>query len=92
MQRLLQGKSYRELEALRSQVEAQMQSGTAKVVEFWEVLLRRIDIFKGKACLEEIHAEVLSRHLQHLEKPIEFGDCEIDFSPKPDNRGGPSLS
>ncbi|CDO98497.1 unnamed protein product [Coffea canephora] len=72
--RLLQGKSYRELEALRSQVEAQMQSGTAKVVEFWEVLLRRIDIFKGKACLEEIHAEVLSRHLQHLEKPIEFGD------------------
>lgn len=45
---LLQGRTYVQLEALQSQIESQMQSGTAKVVEYWEALLKRLHIFKAK--------------------------------------------
>lgn len=48
VKRHLQGKTYGELEALQSQIESQMQSGTAKVVEYWEALLKRLHIFKAK--------------------------------------------
>ena len=95
VKRLLQGKSYVELEALQSQIEAQMQSGTAKVVEYWEAVLKRLHIFKAKvnsavmllycfrvcgalclinsyfqfqACLKEIHAKLLRKHLQRDRK------------------------
>ena len=111
VKRLLQGKSYVELEALQSQIEAQMQSGTAKVVEYWESVLIRLHIFKAKvnsvvmllycfrvcdalclinsyfqfqACLKEIHAKLLRKHLQRLEKPLEVGDSERELTPQPD--------
>lgn len=48
---LLQGKIYSELEAMQSQIESQMQSGTAKVVEYWEVVLKRLHIYKAKVIL-----------------------------------------
>lgn len=44
---LLEGKSYGELEVLQSQIESQMQSGTAKVVEYWEAILKRLHIYKA---------------------------------------------
>lgn len=68
---LLQGKSYVELEALQSQIESQMRSGTAKVVEYWEAVLKRLHIYKAKACLKEIHTKMLRKHLEHLEQPLE---------------------
>lgn len=45
---LLEGKSYGELEALQSQIELQMRSGTAKVVEYWEAVIKRLHIYKAK--------------------------------------------
>lgn len=45
---LLEGKTSNELDAFRSQIESQMSSGTAKVVEFWEALLKRLHIYKAK--------------------------------------------
>ncbi|KAK9280254.1 hypothetical protein L1049_013942 [Liquidambar formosana] len=45
---LLQGKTHRELEVLQSQIESQMRSGTAKVVEYWEAVLKRLHIYKAK--------------------------------------------
>ncbi|GMY25011.1 isoform 2 of cactin [Fagus crenata] len=68
---LLQGKTYVELEGMRSQIESQMRSGTAKVVEYWEAVLKRLHIYKAKACLKEIHAKMLRKHLQRLEEPLE---------------------
>ncbi|XP_019158868.1 PREDICTED: cactin [Ipomoea nil] len=76
---LLQGKSYGELEALQSQIESQMQSGTAKVVEYWEAVLKRLQIFKAKACLKEIHAKMLRKYLERLETPSERKDDEKDL-------------
>ncbi|KAI5677696.1 hypothetical protein M9H77_08646 [Catharanthus roseus] len=84
VKRHLQGKTYGELEALQSQIESQMQSGTAKVVEYWEALLKRLHIFKAKACLKEIHAKMLRKHLQRLEKPLEVEGDKREPSPEPD--------
>ncbi|KAF2289812.1 hypothetical protein GH714_038722 [Hevea brasiliensis] len=80
----LEGKTSSELDALRSQIESQMSSGTAKVVEYWEAVLKRLQIYKAKACLKEIHAKMLRKHLQRLEPPMEDRDkLENDHSLRP---------
>lgn len=50
---LLEGKTSNELEALRSQIESQMSSGTAKVVEYWEAVLKRLQIYKAKVFISQ---------------------------------------
>ena len=47
---LLEGKNSTELEEMQSQIESQMRSGTAKVVEYWEAILKRLHIYKAKVC------------------------------------------
>ncbi|KAH6832638.1 cactus-binding carboxy-terminal [Perilla frutescens var. hirtella] len=76
---LLQGKTYGELEALQSKIESQMRSGTAKVVEYWEAILKRLHIYKAKACLKEIHANMLRRHLERLEDPSEGENIKTEM-------------
>nr|AFK44891.1 unknown [Lotus japonicus] len=51
-----------------------MRTGTAKVVEYWEAILKYLDIYKAKACLKEIHAKMLRKHLERLEQPSEDED------------------
>ncbi|OMO84052.1 hypothetical protein COLO4_22264 [Corchorus olitorius] len=81
---LLDGKSYHELEEMQSQIESQMRTGTAKVVEYWEAVLKRLHIFKAKSCLKEIHAKMLRNHLQRLEQPSEGEDkLESDHGLRP---------
>ncbi|KZV41090.1 cactin [Dorcoceras hygrometricum] len=83
---LLQGKTYGELEALQSQIESQMRSGTAKVVEYWEAIIKRLHIYKAKACLKEIHVKMLHKHLERLEAPAEVKNEETDESPQQDEQ------
>ncbi|XP_047342702.1 cactin [Impatiens glandulifera] len=81
---LLHGKSYGELEALQSHIESEMRSGTAKVVEFWEAVLKRLDTYKAKACLKDIHAKMLRMHLNRLEQPLESEDnVDLDHNVRP---------
>ena len=47
----LQKKTYKELEDIHVGVEVQLRSGRAKEVEFWEVILKRIHIYKAKVCV-----------------------------------------
>ncbi|KAG6545233.1 hypothetical protein Mapa_013345 [Marchantia paleacea] len=68
VRKMLQGKSYYELDEMQTQIESQMRSGTAKVVEYWEAVLKRLHIFKAKARLREIHADLLRQHLQRLQE------------------------
>ncbi|XP_057983115.1 splicing factor Cactin [Malania oleifera] len=77
---LLQGKTYCELEKLQLQIESQMRSGTAKVVEYWEAVIKRLHIYKAKACLKEIHAKMLRKHLHRLEQPL-----EDEYNSEPDH-------
>ncbi|MED6182126.1 hypothetical protein PIB30_025679 [Stylosanthes scabra] len=72
--RLLEGKTHAELEALQAHIESEMRTGTAKVVEYWEAVLKRLHIYKAKACLKEIHAKMLRKHLQLLEQPLDDED------------------
>lgn len=65
---LLQGKSCHQLESLQTQIESEMRSGTAKVVEYWEAVLKRLHIFKAKARLKEIHADLLRKHLNRFQE------------------------
>lgn len=65
VQAMLQGQSVAELESLQEQMEAKMRSGTAQVVEYWEAVLKRLHIYKAKARLREIHADLLRQHLQY---------------------------
>ncbi|KAF3324430.1 cactin [Carex littledalei] len=65
---LLEGKSSVELEKMQHQIESQMRSGNAKVVEYWEAVLKRLHIYKAKARLREIHASLLRKYLQQLEQ------------------------
>ncbi|KAI5660761.1 hypothetical protein M9H77_20084 [Catharanthus roseus] len=68
----LKGKSYSELEDLQSRIESEMQSGEAKVVEFWETLVNRIPVLKAKALLQEIHSQILQKEKgkPHLKNSI----------------------
>ncbi|XP_021770511.1 cactin-like [Chenopodium quinoa] len=67
----LEGKSYKELLELQTQIELEMRSGKAKVVEYWEAVVKRLHIYKAKACLKEIHAKLLRKHLHRLERPLQ---------------------
>ncbi|GAB2300639.1 hypothetical protein Dimus_034674 [Dionaea muscipula] len=67
----LDGKTFKELVTIQTQIESEMRSGKAKVVEYWEAVLKRLHIYKAKACLKEIHARMLRKHLHRLEQPLE---------------------
>ncbi|KAI3969052.1 hypothetical protein MKW92_021685 [Papaver armeniacum] len=56
----LHGKTYQELEVFQAQIESQMRSGTAMVVEFWEAVLKQLPVFKARAYL---------KHLYRLQNP-----------------------
>lgn len=45
---LLQGKTHAELEAYQVHTESEMRTGTAKVVEYWEAVLKHLHIYKAK--------------------------------------------
>ncbi|KAK1441508.1 hypothetical protein QVD17_07454 [Tagetes erecta] len=95
VKKLLDGKSYAELEHLHSQIESEMRSGKAKVVEYWEAVLKRIHIYKAKACLKEIHNKMLRKHLgrpEHLDGSYNR-DMERDktASPKVDQESDHDL-
>ncbi|XP_043699946.1 cactin-like [Telopea speciosissima] len=71
---VLEVKTYNELEELESQIDSGLRSGTAKVVEFWQAVQKHLTIYKAKALLKEIHANLLHKHLQRLEQPLESED------------------
>ncbi|XP_043710621.1 cactin-like [Telopea speciosissima] len=78
---VLQVKTYNELEELESQIDSGLRSGTAKVVEFWQAVQKHLMIYKAKALLKDIHANLLHKHLQRLEQPLEIEeDLEGDHN------------
>ncbi|XP_043690288.1 cactin-like [Telopea speciosissima] len=81
---VLEVKTYNELEELESLIDSGLHSGTAKVVEFWQAVQKHLTIYKAKALLKEIHANLLHKHLQRLEQPLESEeDLEGDHNLNP---------
>jgi len=76
---LLKGKSFQELETLRLQIMAKIEDGGGTIdTEYWESLLKRLVIYRAKATLREIHAQLLTeyeerqkQHRQELEQQTE---------------------
>ncbi|KAL2457677.1 cactin [Forsythia ovata] len=56
----------------------------AEVVEYWETILKRLHINKGKACLKEIHTKMPHKHLERLEKPFDGEDIMMEQSSRLD--------
>ncbi|VYS54680.1 unnamed protein product [Arabidopsis thaliana] len=50
---LLDGKTHAELVQLQFDIESQLRSGAAKVVEYREAVLKRLNRYKAKACLKK---------------------------------------
>lgn len=48
VRKLLDGKTHTELVELQLDIESQLRSGSAKVVEYWEAVLKRLEIYKAK--------------------------------------------
>ncbi|CAI0469285.1 unnamed protein product [Linum tenue] len=77
---LLEGKTSSELDAAKSKIELLLSSGEARVVEYWQAVLKRLQIYKAKAILKEIHAKMLRTHLNRLEPT-----SEIDYKSESDH-------
>ncbi|CAN1353600.1 CTN [Linum perenne] len=71
---LLEGKTSSELDVSKSKIEALLSSGEGRVVEYWQALLKRLQIYRAKAVLKEIHAKMLRTHLKRLEPTLEEED------------------
>ncbi|CAN1854354.1 CTN [Linum perenne] len=67
----LEGKTSSELDESKSKIEALLSSGEGRVVEYWQAVLKRLQIYKAKAILKEIHAKMLRTHLKRLEPDLE---------------------
>ncbi|KAL1190733.1 Splicing factor Cactin [Cardamine amara subsp. amara] len=74
----LDGKTHEELVELQLEIESKLRSGEAKVVEYWEAILKRIDIYKANAFLKEAHAEMLRRHVQVNHGLAEASEEEVN--------------
>eukprot|EP00271_Cylindrocystis_brebissonii_P011736 TRINITY_DN29655_c0_g1_i1.p1 TRINITY_DN29655_c0_g1~~TRINITY_DN29655_c0_g1_i1.p1 ORF type:complete len:632 (-),score=192.19 TRINITY_DN29655_c0_g1_i1:362-2257(-) len=68
VQGLLGGKSSEQLTEVEGQIQERMRRGEAKVVEYWEAVLKRLQLFRAKAVLREIHNELLRKHLTLLQE------------------------
>lgn len=66
------GKNHRELVALQDQIDSEMRSGKARVVEFWEIVLRRLHFYKAKAYLKKVCGKTMQNHSHqgHIEEEI----------------------
>ncbi|CAO3643182.1 unnamed protein product [Cunninghamella echinulata] len=66
IQRILEGKSFEQLNVLQKQVMSKLGSNQPIDVEYWESLLRELVVYKAKAKLSTMHQDMLARRLQQL--------------------------
>ena len=64
---LFESKTSAELDALRARVLAKVHSHNVADVEYWQHLLARLDVFRARALLREMHREIVARQLDRLE-------------------------
>ncbi len=77
VKQLFKTKSSKELDALALQIQQKLQSEAVMDTEYWESLLKRAQIYKSKAILKEIHAELLRD--QNLKTTSEGGSKLIRY-------------
>lgn len=63
---LLEGKTYDQLVALESKVREKLASKEPIDVDYWEALLRNLEVFQAKSKLHQIHLVVIQNRLEQL--------------------------
>ncbi|KAL8700495.1 MAG: hypothetical protein Q9201_005419 [Fulgogasparrea decipioides] len=66
--RLLAPKSADELEALKAQVTKKLHSNEPIDVEYWEQLLRSIEVYSAKAALSKVYKSVIDSRLEEYRR------------------------
>lgn len=74
--RLLGPKSLEQLSLLEKQITEKLQSNEPIDVEYWEQLLRNIEVYKAKAELKKIYKSVIDSRLQAL-KEQQVAEAEL---------------
>eukprot|EP00218_Dolichomastix_sp_CCMP3274_P006771 CAMPEP_0170144050 /NCGR_PEP_ID=MMETSP0033_2-20121228/13274_1 /TAXON_ID=195969 /ORGANISM="Dolichomastix tenuilepis, Strain CCMP3274" /LENGTH=687 /DNA_ID=CAMNT_0010380531 /DNA_START=15 /DNA_END=2078 /DNA_ORIENTATION=- len=64
VQQMFQNKRYSELCRLGEEIETHMRSDQATESEYWEAVLRRLEIWKAKARVREIHEDLATAFQQ----------------------------
>ncbi|GHJ88471.1 hypothetical protein NliqN6_4873 [Naganishia liquefaciens] len=64
--RLLEGKSFDQLLALENNVKSKLASREPIDVDYWEGLLRSLQVWKAKSKLHQIHVAVIQNRLEQL--------------------------
>ncbi|KAI5454835.1 hypothetical protein NCC49_002117 [Naganishia albida] len=64
--RLLEGKSYEQLLGLEENVKTKLASREPIDVDYWEGLLRSLQVWKAKSKLHQIHVVVIKNRLEQL--------------------------
>lgn len=64
--RLMENKTYNQLCVLQEQVEKKLADGGPIDVEYWEVLMKALIVWKAKAKLKEMHTELLKQRIEQL--------------------------
>jgi len=68
-----QGKSSAELSKLRDQVQAKINSGGPGVdIEFWDGVLKKLEVHRAKAFLRETHQELLKQVTKQLSNSLNY--------------------
>ncbi|ORX85106.1 hypothetical protein BCR32DRAFT_262515 [Anaeromyces robustus] len=63
---LMENKTYNQLLKLEEQVKQKLSDGGPVDVEYWEVLLKALVVWKAKAKIKEIHTELLAKRIEQL--------------------------
>jgi len=66
--RILNGKSVEQLDLLRDTVTDKLDNGKAVDVEYWETLLKNLNVYKAKAKLRVIHGRTLEHRLEQMKE------------------------
>lgn len=64
--RILEPKTFEQLEALEKQIRAKLRSGEPIDTDYWEELLKSLLVWKAKAKLNRIHATITEARMQLL--------------------------
>lgn len=69
---MFSGKTAGQLEDLEAGIRQQLDLGEVADPEYWEAVLRRLDIAKARALLREFHADLMERHLSKLRAGVDM--------------------
>jgi len=62
----MENKTYNQLCKLEDQVKQKLSDGGPIDVEYWEVLLKALVVWKAKAKIKEMHTELLANRIEQL--------------------------